>query len=296
LAEAAITRPGSQGASVPPYWPALAGFLLLAVPTILSLGAQVWSRESGAHGPLLLAAGLWLLGRERETMVAAARPGSLWVMAPLTVAALAVYVFGRAYDFLVLEAAGLYGVGVMMLYAHLGFRALRQQWFPLLYLSLVIPPPNWLLDKVTAPLKHFVSYAATTLLSAAGLPISRGGVVIYIGPYQLLVEDACSGMNSLIGLIAISLLYVYLARRGGVIYSLVMVACAIPIAIIANIARITVIVLLTEFAGDAVAQGFAHFATGIFLFSVALLLVFLVDTLMAAVLLRGKKGAAGAAA
>jgi exosortase len=295
LADAALTRPGSKGASAPPYWPALAGFLVLAVPTIMSLGEQVWSKESGAHGPLLLAAGLWLLGRERTAMTAAARPGALWATLVMAVASLAVYVFGRAYDFLVLEVGGLYGVGVAMLYSHYGFRALRQQWFPLLYLALVIPPPTWALDRVTAPLKHFVSYVATSSLAAAGLPISRQGVVIFIGPYQLLVEDACSGMNSLIGLIAISLLYVYLARRGGVLYSLVMVACAIPIAIVANIARIIVLVLLTEFAGDAVAQGFAHFTTGIFLFSVALLLVFLVDTLLAAVLLK-RRGGGGATA
>jgi exosortase len=150
----------------------------------------------------------------------------------------------------------------------------------------LIPPPQWLLDRVTAPLKQFVSYAATTVASASGLPVAREGVVIFVGPYQLLVKDACSGMNSLTGLIAISLLYVFLMRRGGPIYSFILVALSIPIAIVANIVRILVLILLTNYFGDSVAQGFAHFATGIFLFSVALVLVFLCDQALSVFALR----------
>ena len=130
----------------------------------------------------------------------------------------------------------------------------------------------------------FVSFAATEGLQAVGIPVFREGVTLMIGHYQLLVEDACSGMNSITGLVAISLFYIYLLRNASWRYSLFLVALVIPIAIVANIIRIVVLVLLTYFFGDAVAQGFLHMAAGIFLFVTALLLVFAVDNLMSRLL------------
>jgi exosortase len=130
---------------------------------------------------------------------------------------------------------------------------------------------------VTFPLKQFVSSLAVSLLQLLGLPVSHQGVVLYAAQYQFLVADACSGLNSIIGLIAISLLYIYLARRSSWRYSIVLVALTIPIAIIANLIRIIVLILLTLWAGDAVAQGFMHFAAGITMFAIALALIFLID-------------------
>jgi exosortase/archaeosortase family protein len=77
---------------------------------------------------------------------------------------------------------------------------------------------------------------------------------------------------------AISLLYIYLVRASSWRYSVLLAALAVPIAIIANVFRIIILILLTYFAGDAVAQGFLHFAAGIFIFVTALLLVFLLDS------------------
>ncbi len=75
-------------------------------------------------------------------------------------------------------------------------------------------------------------------------------MTIYISKYQLLMEDACSGMNSLVGLTAISLLYIYLMRGSSVRYSLLMTAFVIPIAIVGNIrCEVIVLILLTYFAG-----------------------------------------------
>ena len=123
-----------------------------------------------------------------------------------------------------------------------------------------------------------------------GIPITREGVTLFVAQYQLLVEDACSGMNSLVGLIAISLFYIYLLRNASWRYSLVLLCLVIPIAIIANIIRIIVLVLLTYFFGDAVAQGFLHNLAGLFLFATALMLVFGVDNLISSfVLKRGAK-------
>lgn len=273
------------------YGPLLAALAVLAIPTIVTLGEQVWSKESGAHGPIVLVTGLWLLWRKQAELAENAVPGSPWLTTLGVALSLPLYVFGRAYDFISLEVAGVYGIALSMLYAHVGMRAMLKIWFPLFYLGFVVPPPGWLMDNITAPLKLFVSVVATEGLQAAGLPIFREGVTLIISQYQLLVEDACSGMNSITGLVAISLFYIYLLRNASWRYSLLLVCLVIPIAVIANIIRVVTLVLLTYFFGDAVAQGFLHMAAGLLLFTSALLLVFLVDNLLS-ILLRKKAPAA----
>lgn len=270
------------------YWPLIVGFAALAIPTILSLGDQVWSKESGAHGPIVVLTGGWLIWRKLPELRLVARPGNPWLTVVMLLVALPIYIFGRAYDYISLEVAGLYGVGIVILHSLFGVRALLVNWFPFLYLAFVIPPPNWLMDSLTAPLKVFVSYVTTAGLQAIGIPVFREGVTLMVGQYQLLVEDACSGMNSMTGLVAISLFYIYLLRDASWRYSLLLVALVIPIAVIANIIRVATLVLLTYFFGDGVAQGFLHMAAGLLLFTSALLLVFLVDSLLSYAL-RGRR-------
>ncbi len=263
-------------------WPLVAALAVLAVPTGARLSDQVWSHDFGAYGPIILATGGWLVWRQAPELRKIAAPGSPLVSGLILVAALALYAFGRAYDFITLESAGVWGAGVAMLHATFGSRALRRLWFPLLYLAFAIPPPNFLLDAATAPLKAFVSWAATSSLAAFGLPVARQGVTIFVAQYQLLVEDACAGMNSIVGLVAVSLLYVWLMRGSRLLYCLFLTLLVLPIAIVANILRIVILILLTYFFGDAVGQGFLHFAAGMVLFATALVLVFALDHAIAA--------------
>lgn len=263
------------------HWPLVLGFAVLAIPTLVTLAREVWTLEIGAHGPIVLATGIWLLWTQIPDMRATAgRPGSALLIASIMMPALALYVFGRAYDFISLEALGVYCAGLAMTIRLIGVRATRRQWFPFLYLAFLLPPPGWLIDRITMPLREFVSMVSTTGLRMLGVPISRDGVTLTVAQYQLLVEDACSGMNSLIGLTAISLLYIYLMHRSSWRYALLLLAFVIPIAVLANVLRICVLVLLTYHYGDAVAQGFLHMTAGMVLFGVALAMVFSLDTLL----------------
>jgi exosortase len=262
------------------FWPLLVGFVVLLIPTAFTLADQVWSREAGAHGPIIILTGLWLLWRQLGDLNRDARPGNDVVTFILLAAALALYVFGRAYDFVYLEAGGLYAAALTLIYAEIGFAPMRRNWFPFVYLCFAIPPPHWALDVITAPLKRFVSAAATGTLQLFDIPVSHEGVTIFVAQYQLLVEDACSGMNSLIGLIAISLLYIYLAHGSSWRHSLTLMVFIIPIAILANILRIIFLILLTYFFGDAVGQGFLHVSAGMALFAISLLIIFALDQVL----------------
>jgi exosortase len=252
----------------------------MALPTMVTLAQRDWGRDFGAYGPIVLVTGAWLLWRRLPEIRRDAEPGPMWVSLLILAPCLPLYVFGRAYDFPTFETAAVYGAGLSILQSRVGWRVMLREWFPLLYLAFVIPPPNQLLAEATGPLKDFVSHFSTDWLANFGIPVSREGVTIFVAQYQLLVEDACSGMNSLVGLIAVSLLYIYLMRGSNLVYSLALLVFVIPIAIVANIMRIMVLILLTYFFGNEVAQGFLHFTAGLLLFATAILFVFGIDQLI----------------
>ncbi len=110
-----------------------------------------------------------------------------------------------------------------------------------------------------------------------GYPIAQNGVMIMIGSYQLMVKDACSGMNSIFALSAIGVFYVYAFRSDTKIRGLLLLAAIVPITIVANFIRVFSLVLLAYYGGIDAVEGTLHGLTGIGLFVVAVMLMFLVD-------------------
>lgn len=288
MSEACASQPASEWIFIRRYAALILGFAILAIPTLVSLGQQSWTTELGAHGPIVLASGAWLLA---QTLTKSSFwSGSLaWRGFALIIPALPLYVFGRAYDFISLEVAALYIVMIGIAWRILKPSAFRMAGFPLLYLGFLVPPPGWVLDWITAPLQQFISFTVTTGLRGLAYPIVNSGVTIIIGPYQLLVEQACSGMNSIVGLVAIMTFYIYVLHKANWRYALVLIACILPIAVLANLLRVAALVLITYYSGEAAAQGFLHVTTGMVLFTVALLLTFAVDAGLRAVINRRKR-------
>lgn len=257
-------------------------FALLAVglPTLFNMATQSWTREEGVHGPIVLATAGWLIWRRWDEIRAGAQPGHLWIAFPSVLLASALYVFGRAYGFLVIEVGALYLALIAIAYAFVGWPVLRTLWFPILYLGFAVPLPGWLLDGITLPLKYLVSDLVTRIMSAAGYPIVQVGVTLFVAQYQLLVEDACAGLNSIISLTAVGLFYIYLLHNASWRYALLLMLLLLPIAIAANVIRVIILVLITYYLGDEMAQGYLHDTAGIVTFVVALLLIFLIDGLL----------------
>ena len=261
-------------------WPVVLMAILFAIPTIVRLARDSWSLEIGAHGPIVLATGLWVLSRcdwsGAKTAGSKSR-ASTWLGFAVLFVSLGFYIFGRAYDYLIFEAAGLYGALLSYIAFELGFRPLIRNAFPLIYLAFLIPVPGWIIDAATAPLQHLISYVATEILRFFDYPVSRTGVALEVGQYRLLVEQACSGMNSIIGLTAVTLFYIYVLHRASWRYALVLGALILPVAILVNFIRVMVLILVTYHFGDSVAQGVFHNTAGMVLFAFALGLIFLID-------------------
>ena len=268
-------------------WPAFLGLLVLGIPTFVGLAREHWSTEAGAHAPIVIATGAWLIWRRMESFAGDGERGNFAVTLAALLPALVLYAFGRAFDYLVLESVALYAAAIATVYDRWGSRLLAHIWFPLFYLAFALPVPGWALDQATAPLKELASAVSTNVLQAFGIPIVREGVVLFVAQYQLLVEDACAGLNAIMGLTALGLLYVYLMHGSSWRYALLITGLFIlPIAVAANIVRIIILVLLTLYGGNELAQGFLHGAAGLVMFATALGLVFCVDALLARLVLR----------
>jgi exosortase len=148
----------------------------------------------------------------------------------------------------------------------------------------MIPLPGSLVDALTGPLKQWVSVIAENTLYAIGYPIARDGVVLTIGQYQLLVADACSGLNSMFSLSALGVVFMYITARASRLHNAIMLISILPIAFAANIVRVMALILITYHLGDEAGQGFLHGAAGIVLMIVALIILFMLDWVLARVI------------
>jgi len=160
---------------------------------------------------------------------------------------------------------------------------LRALWFMLLFIAYLVPLPGFFVDALTLPLKQTVSEIAVQILYAAGYPIAHTGVILNVGQYQLLVADACSGLNSMFSLSALGLLYLYLMRYKSWLHNGLILASLLPIAFCANIVRVIILVLVTYHFGDAAGQSFVHGFSGMALFVIALMTILLLDAILARV-------------
>lgn len=240
---------------------------------------QSWTTEQGAHGPLVLAIGIWLLSREWGAARQLARPGAAVLTAILFAVLLPLYVFARVTSIIEIEGAVMYALLLSAAYALWGGATLRRLWFPLFFLLFAFPPPDTLFAMLTQPLKIFVSETAVSLLYALGYPVAGSGVTIQIGPYEMLVAAACAGLNSLISLTALGLFYTYIRHSANWRYMVLLLLFILPVAVVANLVRVLMLLLITYHFGEAAGQGFFHELAGMTMFLTALLGIFLVDSL-----------------
>lgn len=253
---------------------------IFVAPSLVELAQRVWTTEQGAQGPIILATGLWLLIREARAAAPAATPGRPWWTAIALGGAIFGYIFARMAGMLPVELLSVYLALIAIFYSYVGGRVLRQLWFPLLYLLFLVPPPYTIIAPTTGLLRLWISSAAVDVLSAFGFQTASSGTTLYIDQYELLVSAACSGMNSIVSLLAIGLFYIFLLHRSDWRYAILLALAVIPIAVLANFVRVLILLLVTHYFGNAVAQGMLHEAAGLIMFFIALLALIGVDGIL----------------
>ena len=240
----------------------------------------IWQTEEQGHGAIILAVMLWLFWSLRKEIDEAPVQPVPMLGWPLFVLGLFVYFVGRVFDISILEFGSqpLVVAGALLLLR--GKAAIKVAWFPLIYFIFMIPLPSVIVDAITGSLKGLIANIVESLLYLVGYPIARSGVILSIGPYQLQVADACSGLHSMFSLTALGTLFMYMMGRKTKLHMAIMLAAILPIAFIANIVRVITLVLVTYYLGDEAGQGFLHGAAGMVLMLVALLFFFFLDLVL----------------
>lgn len=261
-----------------PWVPLALGLLALYAPTFWDLATTLWASNDQSQGPVVLALSLWLIWRKwpelNDPASAAPQPLAGWAL--IVLAGLA-YVLGRSQDVWFLEVGSLVVMLTGCVLLVRGTRQLQAIWFALFFMLFMIPLPGAVVDALTQPMKMAVSYVAEHTLYALGYPISRSGVILQIGPYQLMVADACAGLHTLFTLEAIGLLYLNVVRHSSALRNIGLAILIVPISFAANVIRVMVLSLITYHFGDAAGQGFLHGFAGMVLFITALLLIIAAD-------------------
>jgi exosortase B len=258
----------------------LAGFALLYGPSYFSLSQTIWASDEQGHGPIILAVSMWLLYSQRHAVAAVPARPLPWLGWPLLGFALLLYAFGRSQDVIMFEIGSQILLLTALLLLFKGAGALRIVWFPLFFMIFMVPLPGALVAAATAPLKNAVSGVVTSLLYQLGYPIGRNGVMLMVGPYQLLVADACAGLNSMFTLEALGMLYMNLMKYTSVPRNVALAILLVPTAFMANIVRVCILVLVTYHFGDEAGQGFVHGFAGMVLFMAALVMMLVLDKLL----------------
>lgn len=279
---AVLRRPWLNPAGVP-WLLALTGFAAMYVPSYWVAANGMWTSDDFGHGPIILTIALWLFWQAREKVCLAPYRPLHAVGWPLLALGLLFYGFGRVFTVPSVEFLSQPLVVIAVLLLVKGSAALRAAWFAVFYLLFMVPLPGTLVDWLTGPLKQWISLIVVDALHVAGYPIARSGAMISVGQYQLLVADACSGLNSMFSLSALGTLFMYMMARQRAAQNAIMLLSIIPIAFFANIVRVVVLVLVTYHFGDEAGQGFLHGGAGIVLMLVALLVFFGFDALLQAI-------------
>lgn len=284
---------GQGRQSVRGLWFVALAAAVFAVPGLIALGQGAWSTEQGAHGPIILFTGLWLLWREAQGLHAApASPGRTALALGGLLAVGLVYLFASIISKLWMQWAAAYLCLLLVLFAYIGTSGAKRLWFPLFYLLFLVPPPDGIIVPLTRALKLTIAEWAVNIMALFGYAVAYNGAQIYIDGYELVVAAACSGLNSLTSLLAIGLFYIFLRHRADWRYALLLAVLVTPIAILANLVRVLILLLITHYFGDAAAQGMLHEAAGMTTFFIALFALMGLD--LALTPLRRRLGWAGA--
>ena len=251
--------------------------------------ARMWDRwhvSTGyySHGPLILpicAVCAWFIIRNRGLPMRSTH-GSRSAAIILLVGALLIHLASMYAR--VIFVSGFMIIPVLtafVLYLG-GWAMLGRLWFPIAFVAFMVPLPDLTIYNLNFHLKIFAAEASTAAVNAAGIPAYLKGSDIFLqGGKQLTVEDACSGLRSLISLVAFATLFTYACRLRGY-KRLLLLLSAVPIAVAANVVRISVLTIVANYYSVALATpgGRVHDMMGFVVFVVAFCIMFLLEGLL----------------
>ncbi len=247
---------------------------LIYLPVLKDLVLDWFNDSNYSHGFLIIPVSLWLIWRQRRQLASVTASPSRWGFVGILVS-LAILIVGTAgaeyfsvrFSFILLLAS-------IVLY-FMGWRFMRMSWFAFFFMLFMIPIPYVIYFALTFPMQLFASKIASSILGVIGLPLIRLGNVLHLpGGQALEVAEACSGLRSIMSLLALGALLAYFTQNSMVKAAILFVS-TVPIAILGNVIRISFTAIGTYAISDMFVEGVLHDVAGmlVFLFSLVMLLI-----------------------
>ena len=258
---------------------ALICVILLCYAEILFKMAQQWVFDPNySHGFLIPILSGYLIWRNKNAFnLSDIRP---------TPKGLAVLVFGlllliigkAGSEFFVMRVSFIVVLFGLLLFI-VGTEITKKFLFPIGFLIFMIPLPYVFYNDISLPLKLLTVSFSTKFLSLVGIPFAREGNIIHLTQTSLHVIDACSGLRSIISLLALAALFAHLTQNS-IWRKPLLTFLAIPIAVISNFFRITATAVIVNFHGPKLAEGILHNLSGVISFAVAFILLIVCSVIL----------------
>jgi exosortase len=252
-------------------WPLLATAALVALiyaPNFAKLFSDWRTDENYSHGFIVPFVFAWLLWERRDRLARCERAPRAWALAVVAFALAQLYAGRLGAEYFVAHTSLLVLLGGLAVYL-CGWKLLRLTVFPLGWLLFMIPLPAIIFYAITFPLQLTASQMASRFLDLLAVPNLRTGNVIFLPHFSVGVAEACSGIRSLISLLAFAVLFGHLLRLR-VAWRCVLAAAAVPIALAVNAVRVAGTGVAGNYLGARYAEGFYHVFAGWLLFLLAL--------------------------
>jgi exosortase len=253
------------------------GLLLVAVlallyaPVVKLLVWQWYNDPDYGHGFLVPILSAYLIWARRDKLRQIARRPSAWGMVVVLFSLGLLFLGSLGAENSLSRLSILVTVcGLIVYFA--GWALLRAMTFPLAFLLFAIPFPAVVYNEIVFPLQFLASKFATRVLELLNLfPVMREGNVLVLPDLRLEVVEACSGIRSLMSLLALAAGYGYVVERSIAVRWLLIIAM-IPLAIISNGTRVMITAIMANYIGGNAAKGFMHEFSGWVIFVVATIL------------------------
>ncbi len=258
-----------------PLWQlvVLSGIILWLYRAILiHLVGQWWHDPNFSHGffvPLFSALVIW---QERQKFSELPlRPS--WSGMAIAALAMCILVVGQMGAELFLSRFSLLILLAGLVVLFCGWMYFRALMFPWAFLILMIPIPTVVFNQITFPLQVLASRVSGLILPLLGVPVLREGNVINLPAMALEVAEACSGIRSLMSLVALAIIYGYLMEKR-LWVRWILAFASVPIAVAANSVRIIGTGLLVQYWDPEKAEGYFHASWGWIIFVISLLMLY----------------------
>lgn len=242
-------------------------FGLLYAHTIAKLVHDWSSDDNYSHGFLIPFITAYMVWQRWDRLAEAERRISYWGLVVI-LAGMGLHVVGNVgAELFTMRVSLIVTLWGLVLYLAGGQVACLVA-IPLIYLIFMVPIPAIIWNKIAFPLQLFAAALTTRVVDLIGIPIYREGNILYLANTTLEVVDACSGLRSLMSMLALGGAFAFILDVA-TWKKWVLFVSAVPIAIFVNLVRLTTTAIMARYIGPDAAHGFLHDMSGLLIFILA---------------------------